>query len=54
MIKDLFYLQITGDVGSGQDSCGCREENGENGEEILLESVENTVVGIKVGCQQFD
>jgi hypothetical protein len=47
----IYYLQVTGDVSSGQDSCGCREENGENGEEILLKSIKDTIVGIEVGCQ---
>ena len=42
------YLEVSGDVGSGQDTGGSREEDGKDGEEALLSSVKPPEVGQKI------
>ena len=42
------YLEVSGDVGSGQDTGGSWEEDGKDGEEALLSSVKPPEVGQKV------
>ena len=42
------YLEIARDVGAGQDSRGGRKEDGKDGEETVLLSFTERIVGHKV------
>ena len=47
------YLQITGDVGASQDASGRREEDGEDGEERVLNTLTEFIFRIHIGLQYF-
>ena len=48
MDQYVTHLQVTGDVGSSKNTGGSGKENGKYREEILLESVENSVIGEEI------
>ena len=49
----VMYLEVSQDVSSSQDTCGCREEDGKHSEEALLCAVELPKVGKKVSPKCF-
>ena len=45
------HFEVAGNVGPGQDAGGCREEDGEDLEEVVVDSVILPEVGTQVLCE---
>ena len=48
-METIRYFQVAGDVGAGQNARGGREEDGEDGEEVVHHALLRLVVGHHVG-----
>jgi len=52
-VETLNYLQVTRDIGASQDARGGREEDGEDGEEGVMNTFTEFVFSVHVGLQYF-